>query len=61
MNVQENVQIPAEFEIHALPALALHRHGRFKRFIGGLGKKSDILRQLNVRKPNTPSTSSSSG
>lgn len=46
MNVQENFQIPAELEISSLPALALYRNGRFDRFIGGLGKKEDILRQL---------------
>ena len=46
MNVQENFQIPAELEISSLPALALYRNGRFDRFIGGLGKKDEILRQL---------------
>ena len=48
MNVAENVQIPAELEIDSLPALALFRSGRFERFIGGLGKKSEILTQLNL-------------
>ena len=46
MNVQENYQIPAELEITSLPALALYRHGHFERFIGGLGKKNAILKQL---------------
>lgn len=46
MNVQENYQIPAELEISSLPALALYRNGQFVRFIGGLGKKDDILNQL---------------
>ena len=48
MNVDENFQIPAELEIHALPALALYRRGRFEGFIGGLGTKSEILKQLNL-------------
>ncbi len=48
MNVQENFQIPAELEISSLPALALYREGQFDRFIGGIGKKNEILRQLNV-------------
>lgn len=46
MNVQENFQIPAELEISALPALALFERGAFARFIGGLGKKDEIKRQL---------------
>ncbi len=46
MNVQENFQIPAELEISSLPALALFERGAFVRFIGGLGKKEDIRRQL---------------
>jgi thioredoxin-like negative regulator of GroEL len=46
MNVQENYQIPAELEISSLPALALYRHGQFERFIGGLGEKDAILKQL---------------
>lgn len=48
MNVQENYQIPAELEISSLPALALYRDGRFERFIGGLARKADILKQLNL-------------
>lgn len=50
MNVQENHQIPAELEIMSLPALALYRGGLFDRFIGGLGKKDEILKQLEVKK-----------
>jgi thioredoxin len=46
MNVQENYQIPAELEISSLPALALYINGRFERFIGGLGKKEEVLKQL---------------
>ena len=46
MNVQENFQIPAELEISALPALALFEKGAFTRFIGGIGKKDEIRRQL---------------
>jgi thioredoxin-like negative regulator of GroEL len=48
MNVQENFQIPAELEISSLPALALYRKGRFDRFIGGLGKKDEILKQVRL-------------
>jgi len=49
MNVEENYQIPAELEISSLPALALYRSGSFERFIGGLGKKEEIRKQLDVR------------
>ncbi|MDO9117608.1 MAG: thioredoxin domain-containing protein [Nitrospira sp.] len=48
MNVDENFQIPAELEVSTLPALALYRGGSFERFIGGLGKKEEILRQLQI-------------
>lgn len=48
MNVEENVQIPAELEIESLPALALYRNGRFDRFIGGLDKKEHILEALDL-------------
>ncbi|MDP3092183.1 MAG: thioredoxin domain-containing protein [Nitrospira sp.] len=48
MNVDENFQIPAELEVSSLPALALYRRGLFERFIGGLGKKEEILRQLQI-------------
>jgi thioredoxin 1 len=47
MNVQENYQIPAELDISSLPALALYINGRFERFIGGIGKKENILMQLS--------------
>ena len=46
MNVQENFQIPAELEISSLPALALFEGGSFARFIGGIGKKDEIRKQL---------------
>ena len=46
MNVEENFQIPAELEVRGLPVLALYHHGEFERFIGGLGTKEEILRQL---------------
>ena len=46
MNVDENFQIPAELDISSLPALALYRYGEFVKFIGGLGKKEEILKQI---------------
>ncbi|WP_455377485.1 thioredoxin family protein [Petrachloros mirabilis] len=46
MNVEENFQIPAELDIFFLPALALYRKGHFERFIGGVGTKEEILKQL---------------
>jgi thioredoxin 1 len=46
--VEENFQIPGELDIHSLPALALYRKGQFERFIGGLGTKEEILKQLPV-------------
>lgn len=46
MNVEENFQIPSELEITSLPALALYRGGQFERFIGGIGTKEEILKQL---------------
>lgn len=46
MNVQENFQIPAELDISSLPALALFEKGSFVRFIGGIGKKDEIRKQL---------------
>ncbi len=48
MNVEENFQIPAELEISSLPALALYRNGEFERFIGGIGKKEEIMKQLGI-------------
>jgi len=46
MNVDEEFQIPAELEVSSLPALALYRNGAFMKFIGGLGKKDELLNQL---------------
>jgi thioredoxin 1 len=46
MNVEENFQIPSELEISSLPALALYRQGQFERFIGGIGTKDEIRKQL---------------
>ena len=48
MNVEENFQIPAELEVRALPVLALYRQGKFERFIGGLGSREEILKQLRL-------------
>ena len=48
MNVEENYQIPAELEISSLPVLALYKNGRFERFIGGLGRRDEILKQLRL-------------
>jgi thioredoxin-like negative regulator of GroEL len=48
MNVQEEHQIPAELEVSSLPALALYRSGLFERFIGGIGTKDGILKQLGT-------------
>jgi thioredoxin 1 len=49
MNVQENFQIPAELEISSLPTLALYRNGEFERFVGGIGRKDEILKQLGLQ------------
>ena len=46
MNVEENFQIPAELEIRSLPVLALYHQGEFERFIGGLGTREEILKQI---------------
>jgi len=48
MNVEENFQIPAELEVRALPVLAFYRQGKFERFIGGLGTRDEILKQLRL-------------
>src|SRR4249920_3892812 len=48
MNVEENFQIPAELEVRSLPVLALYHQGEFERFIGGLGTKMEILKQLRL-------------
>lgn len=50
MNVEENYQIPAELEVSSLPALALYHNGLFQRFIGGLGTRAEILKQLRLEK-----------
>ncbi len=47
MNVEENHIIPADLEIYSLPALALFLHGEFQQFIGGVGKKDEILKQIS--------------
>ena len=49
MNVEENFQIPAELEVRSLPALALYCQGAFERFIGGLGTREEILKQLKLK------------
>ena len=46
MNVDENFQIPAELEVSSLPALALYRHGEFVKFIGGMGTREEIAKQI---------------
>jgi thioredoxin 1 len=46
MNVEENFQIPAELEIRSLPVLAVYQEGEFARFIGGLGTREEIYKQL---------------
>lgn len=48
MNVDENFQIPAELEISSLPVLALYRNGEFVKFIGGMGKRDEIVRQIEI-------------
>lgn len=48
MNVEENHQIPAELEVTSLPALALYQKGEFVRFIGGLGTRAQIAKQIGV-------------
>jgi len=48
MNVEENFQIPAELEVRSLPVLALYHQGEFKRYIGGLGTREEILKQLRL-------------
>ena len=50
MNVDENFQIPAELEISSLPALALYDKGEFVRFIGGLGTREEIAKQILLSK-----------
>ena len=54
MNVEENPQIPAELEVTSLPALALYRNGHFENFIGGVGKRDEIVKQVNRELGRTP-------
>ncbi len=55
MNVEENHIIPADLEIHSLPALALFVGGKFQQFIGGIGRKDAIREQLSHwLKPHEP-------
>jgi hypothetical protein len=46
MNVQEQRQVASELEVTSVPALAFYKGGEFRRFIGGIGKKEEILRQV---------------
>ncbi|MDH5349085.1 MAG: thioredoxin family protein, partial [Nitrospira sp.] len=48
MNVDDNSQIPAELEISSLPTLALYRNGEFVKFIGGLGKRDEIVKHIEI-------------
>lgn len=48
MNVEENYQIPAELDVSSLPTLALYRNGMFERFIGGMGSRTEILKQVRL-------------
>jgi thioredoxin-like negative regulator of GroEL len=48
MNVEENFQIPAEMEVRSLPVLALYHKGEFKRYIGGIGTREEIFKQLQL-------------
>ncbi len=48
MNVDEEFQLPAELEVFSLPALALYQNGEFVKFIGGLGKKDKIAKQIQI-------------
>ncbi|MFZ3014725.1 MAG: thioredoxin domain-containing protein, partial [Nitrospira sp.] len=48
MNVDEEFQIPAELEVSSLPALALYQNGEFVKFMGGLGKKDEIAKQIKI-------------
>jgi thioredoxin-like negative regulator of GroEL len=46
MNVEDNPQISAELDVTSLPALAFYRNGHFQKFIGGVGKRDEIMRQM---------------
>lgn len=56
MNVEENYRIPGDLEISSLPTLALFTNGEFNRFIGGIGKKNELLQQLAAWLPTLPSS-----
>ncbi len=48
MNVEKKHQTPAELEITSPPVLAFYRNGEFRRFIGGLGKRDEIVKQIGL-------------
>lgn len=48
MNIEENFQIPAELDVTSLPALALYQKGVFTQFIGGLGTREEIVKQIQI-------------
>ncbi len=56
MNVEENYMIPADLDILSLPALALFREGEFVRFIGGIGKKAELIKTLDPWLRSHPNT-----
>ena len=51
MNVDDEFQIPAELEVSSLPALALYQNGEFVKFIGGLGKRDVIMKEIQFVTP----------
>ena len=56
MHVEENHTIPGDLEILSLPALALYLNGEFQQFIGGLGKKNELMEKLAPWLPASPSS-----
>jgi len=48
VNVEENYQIPGELLLFT--RLALYHNGSFQRFIGGMGTRAEILKQLRLEK-----------
>ncbi len=48
INVDENPQIRGEYEIYHLPSLGFFQNGELVRFIGGLGKKSALRKELGL-------------
>ena len=48
MNVNEEFQILAELEVSSLPALALYQNGEFVKFIGGMGTREEIAKQIEI-------------